>query len=89
MLGASKSSLDKNSKSGSETQTILIEPETKEKVFVNFEFEQNPLDNLCNKRIKLKSKSLKLTYHAITINNIVYFFRSSESSQQKKFILKF
>lgn len=62
---------------------ILIEPDAKELKFIDFEFEQNPLDSSSNKRLRLNSKPLKITYHSTTINNIVYFFRS-DSLQQKK-----
>ncbi len=48
------------------------------------EFEQNPLNSRSKKRLKLVSKPLKLKYHSTTVNNIVYFFRSSETFQQKK-----
>lgn len=63
---------------------VLIEPEFKQQDFLEFSYDLNPLDKLYNKRLILKSKSLRFVYHAITVNNIVYFFRSSESSNQKK-----
>ena len=63
---------------------VLIEPESKDKVFVDLCYELNPINSSYNKRLTLKSRSLKIIYHAITINNIVYFFRSSELSQQKR-----
>ena len=62
---------------------ILIEPIKRDQIFADMLFEINPTDDL-NKRIKLKTKSLKLIYDATTINNIVYFFRSTESLQKKK-----
>ena len=67
---------------------ILIEPIKSDEDFVGVTFEINPTDNL-NKRIKLKTKSLKLVYDATTINNIVYFFRSTESLQKKKYYFHF
>ena len=70
--------------SNESTVPVLIEPDMKNQVFLEFCYEQNPVDKLCNKRFVLKSKGLRLIYHAVTINNIVYFFRSSEFSQQKK-----
>jgi hypothetical protein len=63
---------------------VLIEPDVKDQIFINLTYELNPLNSASNKRFYLKSKSLKIFYHATTINNIVYFFRSSESMQQKK-----
>lgn len=57
-------------------EPVLVEPDMKDQDFMNVEFEQNPIEATGFKRLKLKSKSLRLTYHAITINNIVYFFRS-------------
>jgi hypothetical protein len=64
-------------------QPVLIEPEIKDSVFVELNYELNPLDELCNKRFLLKSKSLKIVYHATTINNIVYFFRSDQLKRSK------
>lgn len=66
---------------------ILIEPHAPDHKFLEFCFETNPIDKLCNKRFVLKSKGLRITYHAMTINNIVYFFRSSETAKQKKYPL--
>jgi vacuolar protein sorting-associated protein 13A/C len=63
---------------------VLIEPELKDHELINFKYELNPLDGQCKKRFILKSRSLKIVYHAVTINNIVYFFRSSVSLKQKK-----
>lgn len=85
LTGSSGSSLDENKSTG--VEPILIEPEKKDQDFMNLEYEQNPLNALGNKRIVLKSKSLRMTYHAVTINNIVYFFRSSQSFvlQQSKY----
>jgi hypothetical protein len=65
---------------------VLIEPESKDQIFIDFSYEVNPLNSPYNKRLALKSRSLKIIYHAITINNIVYFFRSSELTQQKKYL---
>ena len=66
---------------------VLIEPEVKDQVFIDLSYELNPLNSSYNKRLRLKSRSLKIIYHAITINNIAYFFRSSELTQQKKWVL--
>ncbi len=62
---------------------ILIEPTKSDQVLVDVLFELNPIENL-HQRLRLKTNSLKLVYDATTINNIVYFFRSSESIQNKK-----
>lgn len=77
VTGSSVSSLIDTT--SSDEEPILIEPERKDQDFMNLEYEQNPLNALGNKRIVLRSKSLRMTYHAVTINNIVYFFRSSQS----------
>lgn len=84
LTGSSIDSLVDPEKS-TQTNPVLIEPDSKDQDFMQFTYDLNPLDGLCNKRLLLNSKSLKFTYHSITINNIVYFFRSSESSQQKKY----
>ena len=68
----------------SDNKPVLIEPEVKDQEFIDLAYELNPLNSEYNKRFKLKSRSLKIIYHAVTINNIVYFFRSSEVMQQKK-----
>ena len=83
MTGSVVSSLDSHTES-SAAEPILIEPDAKDQIFINLNFEQNPLNSVGNKRFMLSSKSLKLIYHAITVNNIVYFFRTTESFQQKK-----
>jgi hypothetical protein len=72
-----------NEETSSAQQPVLIEPEMKDSVFVELNYELNPLDELCNKRFLLKSKSLKIVYHATTINNIVYFFRSDQLKRSK------
>ena len=65
-------------------EPTLIEPNSKKPKFIEMEFEQNPLNSVSNKRLTLTSEPLILTYHSTTINNIVYFFRSSETFQQRK-----
>ncbi|RNA03908.1 vacuolar sorting-associated 13A [Brachionus plicatilis] len=61
---------------------MLIEADLKQEKFLEFSYGFNPKDQSCNKRLSLSSKSLRFTYHAITVNNIVYFFRSSESTSK-------
>jgi hypothetical protein len=65
------------------TIPVMIEPDMKDQNFLDFSYEQNPLDGLCSKRFVLNCKGLKFIYHAVSVNNIVYFFRSSESSKQQ------
>ena len=63
---------------------ILIESETKDEILLESIVEVNMFDLFPLKRFILKSESLKAFYHAVTVNNIVYFFRSSESLQKKR-----
>lgn len=63
---------------------MLIEPDLKDQVFIEFNLELDPTDERCDKRIMAKSRSLKIAYHAVTINNIVYFFRSPEMSDHSR-----
>jgi hypothetical protein len=62
----------------------LIEPENKNDTILDFTFELNPINEEWNKRIVLRSRSLKMIYHATTINNIAYFFRSAQTVQHSK-----
>jgi hypothetical protein len=88
LSGSSESSINGNNLAGKAIQLkerpILIEPDAKDQVFMNFIYEKNPLDSSSTQRVILKSNSLKLSYHAITINNIVYFFRSARTIQSEK-----
>lgn len=63
---------------------ILLQSEKKDEILIESNFEINVFALFPLKRLNLKSESLKAFYHAITVNNIVYFFRSSESRQKKK-----
>lgn len=78
------SSIDSNNKNFTaekeEKPPALIEADLKQEKFLQFNYTFNPKDKSCNKRLSLFSKSLRFTYHAITVNNIVSFFRSTESS---------
>ncbi len=60
-------------------EPVLVEPDLKDEDFMRLEFEQE----LESKRVVLKSKSLQLTYNAATVNNIVYFFQSTQVKQKK------
>lgn len=75
---------DKFSPSGQEKIPALIEADLKQEKFLEFSYLFNPKDKSCNKRLSLSSKSLKFIYHAITINNIVGFFRSPETSRKNR-----
>ncbi len=63
---------------------ILLESDKKDEILIDTNFEINLSALFPLKRLILKSESLKAFYHAITVNNIVYFFRSSETRQKKK-----
>ena len=65
---------------------VLIESEIKDDILLESTIEANLSDLFPLKRFILKSESLKAVYHAITVNNIVYFFRSSESIQKRRYI---
>ena len=82
ITGSIIDSMNPNAKQCS-TEPILVEPERRDQDFMNLEFEQNPSNALGHKRISFKSKSLRLTYHATTINNVVYFFRSEFVGSKK------
>ncbi len=62
-----------------DVEPVLVEPDLKDSEFMRLEFEQE----LESKRVVLKSKSLQLTYNAITVNNIVYFFESTKIKQTR------
>jgi hypothetical protein len=67
-----------------ENRPILLESDKKDEILIDTNFEINLSALFPLKRLILKSESLKAFYHAITVNNIVYFFRSSETRQKKK-----
>ena len=86
LTGSSNSSLDSSpisTPSSPNEEPILIQPDRKDQNFMSFNYEQNPLNAPGTKRVQLTSKSLQLTYHAVTVNNIVYFFQSSKLKQKK------
>lgn len=67
-----------------ENRPILLQSERKDEILIESNFEINLFALFPLKSLILKSESLKAFYHAITVNNIVYFFRSSETRQKKK-----
>lgn len=75
---------DKFSSNIPEKIPALIEADFKQEKFLEFSYLFNPIDKSCNKRFSLSSKSLKFIYHAITVNNIVSFFRSTETSTKNR-----
>lgn len=74
-----------SSRGGIHQKPVLIEPDLKDQVFIEFKLDIDPSDPQCDKRIAAKSRSLKIVYHATTINNIVYFFQSSEKNSHSRF----
>ena len=54
---------------------VMIEPQKAEDLFIELSYQETPLDKVCDKRINLKSKSLKLVYNTITMKNLIRFFK--------------
>jgi vacuolar protein sorting-associated protein 13A/C len=51
---------------------------------LNVLFEKNPLDETCDQRVHVTSKSLKVVYDAHTINKVVDVFRAPREVQLAK-----
>ncbi|BFZ13595.1 hypothetical protein BsWGS_16634 [Bradybaena similaris] len=47
-------------------------------------FETNPLDNLCDTRVRINSRPLEIIYDAVTVNGLATFFRPPESVKLKQ-----
>ena len=59
----------------------LVEPNARDDVYVDMAYESSPSAAL-SQRLVLKSKPLRLVYDALTVNNVIYFFRSVESKSK-------
>lgn len=54
----------------------LITSETDQKSgLLEIAFEMNPLDESCDQRIHLVANPIKITYDAVTINNVIEIFK--------------
>ena len=55
---------------------LVTSKEQDSKALLDVLFEKNPLDESCDQRIHVTSKSLKVVYDADTINKVIDVFRA-------------
>lgn len=53
----------------------------------NFQFETNPLDQLCDSRVLLSFKPLKMVYDAQTIIKIMDVFATQQSNVTTQYVI--
>lgn len=48
-------------------------------VLLDVEFETNPLDELCDQRLRVKARPLRVIYDAATVNSLMDLFKPPET----------